>query len=298
MIKSPLSNSTTCDWTGCFGQTPAFDFSAFELDQVQNGSAVFTYGQFQGQLWTAFDDTGQDVTGRLRFTARQTATVAADSFLHVTMSVDIVGTNRRYPQIVLSDQPAPVDCFTQTCNGIGTANSNTLIVQTIASAGPSMRLEAQAVHGLVNGAEWNVNNQATAHALLDFDNLGLGVPGVNLAADPPFEHAGMDRMTTFDVFVSSQTLYVFMDGAPAGCTSFPSAFALQGNVSVTFGDVLYHETADDWATNPRLMSFVQKHQLKETSRHFDDLAFKSGVTRSSDPLLSTWDTTRLPCGTY
>ena len=296
MQTSPESGLTTCDWTGCFGQTAAFDFSAYELDQPAGGPAVFTYGQFQGQLWEAFDDTGQDVTGRVRFTARQTASVAADTFLHVTMSVNIVDTQRRYPQIIVSDQPAPVDCFSNGCNGVGNVTSNTLLVQTI--EGPSMRLETQAIHGLVNGGQWNVNNQAPAHALLDFDALDLNVAGANMAVDPPFEHAGMDRMTRFDAFISSQKLYVFMDGAPAGCTTYPAAFALAGTVTVTFGDVIYHETADESAMSPRLMSFIQKHQLTETTRRFDDLAFKGGVTPASDPLLSHWDETRLPCGTY
>jgi len=39
--------------------------------------------------------------------------------------------------------------------------------------------------------------------------------------ESPFEHAGVDRMTQFDVYVSAQRLYVFMDGTPAGCTQFP-----------------------------------------------------------------------------
>jgi hypothetical protein len=296
MTKSPTSGLTTCDWTGCFGETPVFSFSAFELDQPANQPAVFTYGQFLGQLWDAFDDTGQDVTGRVRFTALQTTSVAADKYLHVTMSSNTVSTQRRYPQIIVTDQPPPVDCFNPPCNGVGTATSNTLLVQTI--EGPSLRLETQAIHGLVNGAQWNVNNQAPAHELLDFDTLDMTVAGANMGADPPFEHGGMDRMTRFDAFISSQKLYVFMDGAPAGCTAYPSAFALQGTVTVTFGNVIYHETADLSAMNPRLMSFIERHQFMETSRQFDDLGFKAGVSTVSDPLLSTWDETRLPCGTY
>jgi hypothetical protein len=296
MQTFPLTGMTTCNWAGCMGQTPAFDFTAYELDQVSNGNAVFTLGQFQGQLWEAFDDTGQDVTGRVRFTARQPATVAPNTFLHVTMSVNIVSTQRRYPQIIVTDQPSPIDCYSQTCNGIGNASSNTLLVQPI--NGTSMRLEAQAFHGLVNGAAWNVNNQAPAHALVDVDSLDMTVTGANMGIDPPFERAGMDRMTRFDAFVSSQKLYVFMDGMPVGCTTYPSGFALQGSVTVTFGDVLYHETADQVASNAALMSFIQRHQFSETTRHFDDLGFKSGVSASSDPLLATWDETKLPCGTY
>jgi hypothetical protein len=39
--------------------------------------------------------------------------------------------------------------------------------------------------------------------------------------------------------------YLFLDGAPAGCTRYPSGFDLKGAVTVTSGAVLYHEGATD-----------------------------------------------------
>jgi hypothetical protein len=307
------TTSTTCTFEGCMSKTSALEVAAYELD-VQNNVPVFTWGQFQGQLWEAFDDTGQDVTGRVRFSALQTATVAADTYVHVTMSVNMVTDERRYPQIIISDQPLPVDCYMQTfCNenGVGNSNSNTIVIQPI--EGPPMRIETESFHGLVNGEPWNVNNQAPQHEFLDTDPDGAlstaQFAALNPAGEPAFEHAGMDRMTRFDAFISTQRLYVFMDGAPAGCTQYPSGWNMApGPITITFGDVLYHELAPDAVCgDPRVFQFASKHQCIETTRHFDDLGFKSGVPAPSAPASGpsatlgstfTWDETRLPCAAY
>jgi len=266
-------------------QSSAFDLSVYRLDEP-SGVMVFTYGQLLGQLWVAYDDYAQDTTGKVRFTALQTGNIDADptTFLHATMSVDIVSTDRRYPQLIISDQDAPVQ------EALSLPNNNTLLIQPI--LGPSMRIEAEAIHGLVNGSPWDVNNQAPEHRFIDYD---MAQPGsVTIPTEPPFEHAGVDRMTRFDVYVSSQRMYLFLDGTPAGCSLFPSGFVLQGAVTVTFGDVLYHEGAPDELIcyQPRPYSFLYAHQCEETKRHFDDLAFKSGAAAP------TWDETQLPCAAY
>jgi hypothetical protein len=305
--------TTTCTWEGCLAHDSVFQVAAYELDEP-NSVAVFTWGPFQGQLWEAFDDTGQDVTGRVRFSALQTATVAADTYVHVAMSVNMVADARRYPQMILSDQPLPVDCNQTFCgggNGIGNANSNTIVIQPI--EGPPMRIETEAFHGLVDGHPWNVNNQASQHEFLDTDPNGAlssaQFAALNPAGEPAFEHAGMDRMTRFDVFVSTGRLYVFMDGTPAGCTQYPTGWNMApGPMTITFGDVLYHELApDDVCGDPRVFQFANKHQCTETTRHFDDLGFKSGVPAPSAPASGpsailgstfTWDESRLPCAAY
>jgi hypothetical protein len=87
---------------------------------------------------------------------------------------------------------------------------------------------------------------------------------------------------------------VFFDGAPAGGTQLPSGFVLKGQVTVTFGDVIYHEGAQDEQVCVKVKpySFMHAHQCNETKRHFDDLGFKSGVSAPA------WDETKLPCGAY
>ena len=205
----------------------------------------------------------------------------------------------------LAEQPADPSAtengrysMTPVQDGFQNADGNFLIVQTI--GGPSMRLDAEAFHGLINGNPWAVNNQPAAHALIDYDNgnNGMSASGTIPPADPPFEHAGMDRMTRYDAFISSGLLYVFMDGAPAACTKYPGGgFSLKGSVTVTFGDVLYHEGAETEVgscTEGALTSlpFLNRHQCTETSRHWDDLGFKSGVAAPE------WDEKRFPCAAY
>jgi hypothetical protein len=108
----------------------------------------------------------------------------------------------------------------------------------------------------------------------------------------------MDRMTRYDAYISAGLLYVFMDGAPAACTKYPGGgFSLKGSVTVTFGDVLYHEGAETEVgscTEGALTSlpFLNRHQCTETSRHWDDLGFKSGVAAPE------WDEKRFPCTAY
>jgi hypothetical protein len=281
------------DPTSLHRTSSLFDYGAYSLDNP-NGVLVFTHGAMLGQFWSGFDDWKQDVTGSLRWTAQERGTVDADpaKYLHITWSVSSVGTGRRYPQLIVMDQPPPVQ------DGFQNADGNFLIVQTI--GGPSMRLDAEAFHGLINGNPWAVNNQPAAHALIDYDNgnNGMSASGTIPPADPPFEHAGMDRMTRYDAYISSGLLYVFMDGAPAACTKYPGGgFSLKGSVTVTFGDVLYHEGAETEVgscTEGALTSlpFLNRHQCTETSRHWDDLGFKSGVAAPE------WDEKRFPCTAY
>jgi hypothetical protein len=278
---------------GCgYWTSPTLDIGAYELD-IPNNKPVFAYGQMLGQFWDAFDDFGQDVTGTVRFTAPQKANMNADpsKFLQITWSVNTVGTDRRYPQLIVSDQAAPVQ------DGFTNPDSDFLLIQT--RMGPSMRLEAQAFHGLVNGKPWAVNNQAPIHAIIDYDTWTADPSSATSSpippADPPFEHAGMDRMTRYDAYISSNQLYLFMDGAPAGCMQYPSnGFALAGPVTVTFGDVLYHEGAQDEliCAQPRPYPFMHEHQCIETKRQWDDLGFKSGVAAPA------WDTVNFPCVAY
>jgi hypothetical protein len=271
------------------------DIGAYELDIQNNNVPVFAFGQILGQFWDAFADTGQDVTGSVRFTASQMATVDSDpnKFLELTWSVNTVSTGRRYPQLILGDQPPPVQ------DGFANPNSNTLLIQT--RLGPSMLLEVQAFHGLVNGKPWAVNNQSLIHAIIDYDTWNGNYNGIPSSAtsavippaDPPFEHAGMDRMTQYVAYISSNRVYMFMDGQPAGCTQYPTSvgFALNGQVWVTFGDVIYHEGAPDEliCSQAEPYAFMHQHQCSETKRHWDDLGFKSGVAPPA------WDATKFPC---
>lgn len=267
-----------------------FDLGAYAMDDPGN-VPLFAYGSFMGQLWEVFDDVYQDVGGELRMTAAQTATVSADQFLHVTWSVDIVGTHRRYPQMLVSDQMPPIE------DSLSNPNSNTLLLQTFSASSTEPAFEAEAFHGLVNGKPWQVNNQAPNHWFINTDTWNANNPNATLQpVIPIFEHAGMDRMTRFDAYISSSLVYTFVDGTPAGCMQYPTSggFALSGPVSITFGDVLYHESAPDEGicNQSHPYAFMHEHQCSESKRHWDDLGFKSGVAAPG------WDNDLFPCQPY
>ena len=147
-----------------------FDFGAYSVDNPE-GVLVFTHGALLGQFWSAFDDWKQDVTGRLRFTAQERGTVDADpsKYLHVTWSVNTVSTDP-YPRLTTRAQPAPVE------DGLQNPDREFTIMQAI--NGPSMRLDLEAFHGLVNGNRGG-EQQADAHALIDYEseNSGLSSSG-------------------------------------------------------------------------------------------------------------------------
>jgi hypothetical protein len=309
-FETDLGTSTkmpTCLEAGTTGyncvhfQTTDFDIGGYRLDEPPSGPA-FVYGTFLGQLWVAFDDAGQDVTGKVRFTALQTTTVSSDpnKYLHVTMSVNMLTGLRRYPQLIISDQPVPVQ------EGLSNPNNNTLLIQPI--TGPSMRIEAQAIHGLVNKIQWDVNNQSPSHTFAPSGNSDNQNDTPLTPAEPPFEHSGVDRLTRFDAFISSQRVYLFMDGGPTGCMQYPtgSPFTLSGaTVTMTVGDVLYHEGApDEVCGSHEMFPFSNEHNCLETDRHFDDLGFKAGVSApgTSGFVVGasawSWDETRIPCKAY
>jgi hypothetical protein len=270
-------------------QSAAFDISGYRLDEP-GGITALAYGQALGQLWVAWDDTGQGVTGKVRLSPLEQASIDPDptKFLHITWSVTMTGSDRRYPQLLVSDRPAPVQ------EGLADPNNDTLIIQTI--QGPSMRIEVQAVHGVLNGIAWDANNQGAFHALVDYDNPNQTDGGAPASApEPPFEHSGVDRMTRFDAYVSSDRVYLFLDGTPAGCTLYPTGtgFALAGAVTLAFGDVLFDEGAEALLCGrPRPYAFLHEHQCTETKRLWDDLGFKSGVAPPA------WDETRFPCNPF
>jgi len=279
--------------SGCgYWTSSLFNIGAYALDLVGSQS-LYAAGMFDGQFWEVFDDAAQDTGGELRMTVPQKTTVSADSFLHVTFSVDIITTHRRYPQLIISDYTG--DKSIQDAMAATTADQNELIIQTFGSASPSPRYELEVVHGLVNGKPWQVNNQGPAQAFIDDDlwNSNAGSKAVKQPTIALLEHGGVDRMTKFDVYISSEKVYAFADNTPAGCVEVPKSngFSLSGSVSVTFGDVLYHESATDEGicNQPHPFTYMYEHQLSESKRHWDDLGFKAGVPAPE------WDSGRFPC---
>jgi hypothetical protein len=280
----PLADLPTSNCFHCVRQqTSKFEVNFVQFD-IQSDTNVFAFGEVLGQLWLGYDDNAGGSLGKGQFTALKKAQIDADpsKYLHVAFSANSASTLRRYPQLIVSDQDPP--------SGVGLENpdNNTLIFEP--RGGPLVTLLLFAVHGLTNGHPWAVDNPETQNGHVLDEPDPSGVPS---ALDPPFEHVGADRMTKYDVYVSSSRFYAFLDGKPAGCTVLPSAVDLVGAVSVTFGDIFFDEAAEgDVCLQSRPYDFRHRHSCTETSRHFDDLGFRSGAS------LPPWDENRFPCSPY
>ncbi len=107
---------------------------------------------------------------------------------------------------------------------------------------------------------------------------GRVAPNVELG-----EHASTDHRAKFDVYASTDRVYLFLDDEPYACALMPADALPKGPVTVTYGDVLYHSGVD------HVFTFHTNHLQIDTRRHFDNLGFSSGVSAPG------WDESRLPC---
>ncbi len=260
---------------GAFTETrPAFqtvrrDYQSYDVGFYSVELPKFAIGEMLGELWVTYSDWASDTNGKFRLTPKQWTTLAADSFLHVTMEVDIFGTGRRYPQILVSDRSWPVQ--EQLVDGA------TLVLQTFYDAPQRMDIE------LCDHRTWEVNNQCPRFPIENgrFDLPWRPQPEVS-------EHMGVDRRARIDVYASTERAYLFLDGQAYGCASLPPGRMPAGLVTVTFGDVLYHSGVD--VPNPHFR-FHRDHLKTETRRHFDEIGFISGVPAPP------WDESLIPCPT-
>ena len=200
--------------------------------------------------------------------------MSADSFLHVTMEVDAYSTTRRYPQFFVSDATPPVQWKLK--------DSNTIVIQTFPDTGTTnwpylYQLE------VCDHRPWDVNNQCPMVDFYRLRDAAGDTTGMLSAAAELSEHSGVDRSSRFDVFLSTRRAYLFLDNKPYGCIDLPSSGIPSGEVTVTFGDVIYHSGVDD------VQTFHKTRQQIVGKRHFDNLGFKSGVQAP------TWDESRIAC---
>jgi len=103
--------------------------------------------------------------------------------------------------------------------------------------------------------------------------------------------AGYDRPVKFDVYASTERVYVFLDNQPAGCAVLPAGRMPAGPVTVAFRAVLYHSGIDESVvpdTSPQ--QYLHRYSTSHFDRHMDDLGIELSVPAPA------WDEQRLPCG--
>jgi hypothetical protein len=286
------------DWKSHFEQTPEaftpvpngqcgqanFNCDAGTLHGLTSPSLDVTFNGIDGdrwnifpmfgQLWTAYSDAGADTAGQVRLTAKPTATMAADSYLHVSMDVTTMSSARRYPQIIISDQ---VDTLPWISTRQGTGKF--VVLQPINDWPTDLQFQ------VCNGRPWAVNDQCP-----HFDMFHVSTDTL-----PPVqemgERAAEDRMNHMELYASTTKAYVFFDGQPYGCANLDSSTIPSGNVKVTFGDVVYHTGVDNEFVEVLSAGFHNKEKLTFGERHFGSLGFSSKVAAPA------WDETTIPCAT-
>lgn len=264
-------------------------------------SIEYNYGgspnYYHGSLLNQFVVGSSNTLGIVPLTAN--AKLASDKFLHVTMSVDITSTARRYPQIMITDTPiGKVDegesfrvpmvwrLGPTPQDHMPPGPYHTIIVQTF-SGQPELQIEFCDLRG------WGVSQQCPRANVYgfhagDFNDLGWADPWL---PNPVLgEYVGKDRLVKFDVYASTDQVYVYVEGKPAGCAIIPEGRFPAGNVNINFGIAAYHIDIDEYVTreNPR-DEYLSRTSIIHTDRKIDDLGVKSGVG------LPAWDS-RLKCG--
>lgn len=243
----------------------------FNVEFYNVASDEFTVGSLFNELWVTYADWAADTNGKFRLTPKTHATLSDSEFVHATMEVDMISTQRRYPQLLISDVEVPVQANLE--------QGGTVITQIFGGVSESVQLQLQ----FCDHRSWDVNNQCPKFEL---DRLKDDSGGESLRPHPEVNSFfGIDRTVRFDVYTSTSRSYVFTNGIPYGCADLPAGKLKAGQANVVFGDVLYHSDADlkDW------YPFHLKRLHNVTSRHFSNLGFTSNV------MAPDWDEARMPC---
>lgn len=251
-------------------QTYEIDSPTFNIQFTNVETESWSIGSLFGELWTAYSDVAADTNGKLRVTPKKRATLAGDKFVHATMTVDTVSSQRRYPQLLVSNADWPVQD--------NLPKAGTVIVQLFGGVTEALEVQIE----FCDHRTWDVNDQCPKLPLYTLKGSG----GEFLAPAPEINGLqGNDRTVRFDVYVSTSRAYVFTNNQPYGCADLPSGKLAAGEATVTYGDVLYHSAIDleSW------YQFHVAHLQVATTRHFSNLGFSSGVAKPS------WDESRLPC---
>jgi hypothetical protein len=220
------------------------------------------------------------------------------------MEVSSFSTGRRYPQIFVTQQdfPTAIWLLERTPEGVTNPNIQSAIaLQPIDAAVGRPVMELEVCHQ----RHWQVNDHCPWFLLEKIDPPSPAKVGGNNPHPDLFDRLQDDRSLRFDLFLSTQKAYVFLDSLPYGCadlanrkTVLASGAAIDppptpptaGPVTVSFGDVEYHAGAESGYFQI-YSPFHLAHQLYETVRHFDYIAYSSNVPAPP------WDEHAHPCAT-
>jgi hypothetical protein len=255
-------------------------------------------GPMLGQLILGFDDGGSSCNVSLL--PRQVgAKLGSDHFVHVRFSTEIPSTLRRYPQIMISNVPIlPADADTFALDAVWHGQLGplpfemkppgmyqTIVVEPFGLGDVQVQFCDQRGWGVGNQCPlFNIYGHHEGDSNEDWKQPWLPLPVMS-------ELSGHDRPVQFDVYASTQRVYVFIDDKQAGCAVLPDGRMPAGDINVAFRAVGYHLGIDD-AVDPQTgFQYLHRYSSSHEHRHWDDL----GIDKSVGP--PPWDETLMPCGT-
>lgn len=274
----PADHRFAADPASAFGAEQETTFQSWDIESdatyvelLSVGDDAWAVGESLGELRFTWGDWAAGSGGLLRATPKVLAEIGADTFVHATMSVDILSTDRRYPQMLLATRPPPI--------GQTMEDGATIVVQTRGGVGSPVAAEIQ----LCDHRGWQGGDPCPGWDLLRLDEGGETF----LAPHPEINgQMGVDRVVRFDVFASTERVYLLLDRVPYGCVDLPPGVVAPGPLAVTFGDVLFVSASD---VDVPWYAFHRERMPHVTSRHFSEMTLSSGSE------LPGWDHARLPC---
>ena len=228
------------------------------------------------------------------------ATIQKDTYVHGTMRADMASTNRRYPQMWITDTPLgdPAKELTykvpfserlgpRPFEMLPPGPYHTIVAQTFGGS-PELQIQFCDLRG------WGVSEQCPKANI-----YGYPAGEANATSKDPWlplpvvgDYIGMDRLVKFDVYASTDRVYLFVEDKPAGCAVLPAGRMPAGPVTVIFGVAAYHIEVDEFvAPDNSREQYWKRYSLAHTDRKLDDLGVKTGVS------LPAWDESIMPCGT-
>jgi hypothetical protein len=261
-----------------------------------------TFGPLLGQLALGFADSGSSCNMSL-VPLDIKPQIAAKTFMHVRMSSTMPSTGRRYPQLMITTTDVlnpgdvamkPLDYFPLharlgplSFDNAPPGNEQHIIVQPF---GGYHELQVE----FCDGRGWGVSEQCPRaniyghHAGSYTDTWTSPWLPVPLLGDV----AGFDRPVQFDVYASTERVYVFMDDKPAGCAVLPAGRMPEGPVNVAFRGVLYHSGIDESVTpEDSGHQYLRRYSLSHFDRTMDDFGIDLAVPAPA------WDEKIMPCAT-
>lgn len=291
-------------------------WNPFQIESGNNGMFVYrndewaidfsgcsenlTIGPMLGQLVVGYADYGSSCN--MSIVPRDIDTsIAADTFMHTRMTTELPSTGRRYPQLMITTTDLLNPGDVQPLDNVPVHSrlgpfpweelppgpERTIIVQPF---GSYHELQVQ----FCEGRGWGVSSQCPQANIYghhagnyaeEWEEPWLPVPVLGSIA-------GFDRPVQLDVYASTQRVYVFVDGEPAGCAVLPEGRMPAGEVTVAFRGVLYHSGIDESVTpDDAPHQYLKRYSLSHFDRHMDDLGIDLDVEEPA------WDEGRMPCAT-